>query len=202
MGSLIGRSSNIYYKCFSDKVPFFTWICVAYLVCAYNSSPLTPSVQTFRRGSQAAIQNQVFFWLSPLQSKRRMWVSPLVFCIDLRPTGPLFSRLQPAWSLKLNTVVSLCFIFVVCLVWESSSQTVVGVWRCDYLSGTQPKEESYVRWWYLCLWSWFWLVCFVVRWLVIKTQKLQWCQTFFRAFFTIATAGSLSLVFSIFIRSA
>ena len=29
-------------------------------------------------------------------------------------------------------------------------------------------------WWYLCLWLWFWLVSFVVRWLVIKALKLQW----------------------------
>ena len=150
-GSLVGRSLNIYPKCFNDKAPFllgFAWH-IWFVPTIRRRSLLACKL---RRGSQAAIQNQVFCCcLGPLQSKRRMWVSPLIL---LYWFTPLFGRLQPAWSLKLNTVVSLCFVSVVCLVWESSSQTVVGVWHCDYLSGTQSKEESYVRWWYLCLWSW------------------------------------------------
>ena len=35
------------------------------------------------------------------------------------------------------------------------------------------KSRAFVRWWYLCLWSWFWLVRFLVRWLVVKISKLQ-----------------------------
>ena len=38
------------------------------------------------------------------------------------------------------------------------------------------------RWWYLCLWSWFGLVSFVVMWLVVKTWKLQWLVGFLFCF--------------------
>ena len=31
------------------------------------------------------------------------------------------------------------------------------------------KWRVVIRWWYLCLWSWFWLVSFALMWLVVKT---------------------------------
>ena len=66
-------------------------------------------------------------------------------------------RVIPTWLLvnDLNPGVS-----VVCLVWSSrwgqSSERVVDDRRFDYLF--RVKWEVFVRWWYLCLWSCFWLV--------------------------------------------
>ena len=40
------------------------------------------------------------------------------------------------------------------------------------------KWKVFVRWWYLCPWSWFWFVSFVVMWLVVKTNIFLFYKSF------------------------
>ena len=60
-----------------------------------------------------------------------------------------------------SVIVQLRVVFRKTVVGDISSTWAVVIFRV--------KWRVIVRWWYLCLWSWFGLVSFVMMWLVVKT---------------------------------
>ena len=119
----------------------------------------------------------------------RLWSSTLIcssVCL-------LYMSRKHSWTVKQRAYVHH-LQYLLLKKWPRSSG-----WRYDLerlqLSTTwavvivRVKWRVIVRWWYLCLWSWFWLVSFVVMWLVVKTYKLLWlvgcCCCYFRSVYCL-----------------